>query len=294
VDSRSQCYIIRIQADGTTEIVFGDGEEGVRLPSGLENIAATYRSGIGSEGNVAAGSLSLLKTRPLGVVEVTNPLPASGGAGREGLAAARDRAPASVRTLGRIVSLRDFEDFALTFPGIGKAQAVPLWDGRSQFLHLTVAGIGGALVPLDSILYANLVQAIAAVRDPTQRAQVDSYEPRYFRLEAKVVLNPKYKTDKVLAEIESALQQAFSFAVREFGQPVTEAEAIAAISNVAGVVAVDIDALYLRGASRASNPSLEAATAAWDAQKQRVQPAQLLLFDPLDPAGITLLPVTTL
>lgn len=291
LDSRKQCYMIRTQVDGTTEIVFGDGEAGARPPSGLENITATYRSGSGSEGNVGHGSLSLLKTRPLGVAEVTNPLAATGGAAREELAAARSHAPASVRTLGRIVSLQDFADFALTFPSIGKAQAVPLWDGSSQFLHLTVAGVGGAPVPPESLLYKNLVEAIAAVGNPAQKARVDSYEPLYFQLEAKVALDAKYKADKVLSEIESALQQVFSFAVREFGQPVTKAEAIATIANVPGVVAVNLEALYRRGGSKAANSSLEAATAIWDREKQQVRPAQLLL---LAAGGITLSQVTTL
>jgi hypothetical protein len=82
---RDESYMLRIQDDGTTNVTFGDGVKGARLPSGLENVRATYRSGMGLEGNVRANSLSLLKTRPLGIQEVTNPLPATGGAPRERL-----------------------------------------------------------------------------------------------------------------------------------------------------------------------------------------------------------------
>jgi len=43
--------------------MFGDGVDGARLPSGRENIVASYRSGIGTGGNLDAGQLTLLKTK---------------------------------------------------------------------------------------------------------------------------------------------------------------------------------------------------------------------------------------
>ncbi len=49
-------------------------------------------------------------------------------------------------TLDRIVSLRDFEDFARAFAGIGKAQATWLWDGERRLVHLTVAASNGGAV----------------------------------------------------------------------------------------------------------------------------------------------------
>ena len=44
-------------------------------PPGSENVRATYRTGIGKAGNVDAGQISQLATRPLGVKGVINPLP---------------------------------------------------------------------------------------------------------------------------------------------------------------------------------------------------------------------------
>src|SRR5690606_18172873 len=100
---------------------FGDGVHGARLPNGRENVLARYRKGVGSGGNVAAGQLSQLLTRPLGLVGVTNPVPASGGVDPDGIEESRTQIPRGVRTLGRAVSLRDYEDFALAFPGIARA-----------------------------------------------------------------------------------------------------------------------------------------------------------------------------
>ena len=51
-------YVTRTDDDAKTSVVFGDGEHGLRLPTGAENVKATYRSGIGKAGNVKAGQLS--------------------------------------------------------------------------------------------------------------------------------------------------------------------------------------------------------------------------------------------
>src|SRR5262249_32764687 len=54
-----QSYITRRSDDGTTTVIFGDGVTGARLPTGQNNVVATYRTGIGTAGNVHAGSLSI-------------------------------------------------------------------------------------------------------------------------------------------------------------------------------------------------------------------------------------------
>jgi Baseplate J-like protein len=291
LQSFDQNYILRIQEDGSTIITFGDGTKGARLPSGLENITGTYRSGIGLDGNLIAGQLSLLKTRPLGVSEVINPLPATGGAPRESLLEARVNAPATVRTLDRIVSIRDFTDFAQGFAGIGKAQALPLWNGETQMVHITIAAAQGNAVLQDSNLYTKLVAAIEQARDPIQQVQVDSYERLLFNIAARLLLDPRYEAKVVNAKIHHTLKTIFAFEQRQFGQDVTAAEVIAAIQTVAGVIAVDLDALYQVGRSKARERSLLALSARYDVASETVKPAQLLQ---LNPAGIQLTIVSTL
>ena len=278
-DRQLQGYIIRLTNDGTPIITFGDGKDGARLPTGEDNLTATYRSGIGLEGQVDAESLTLIKQRPLGIIEATNPLPATGAASPETLLQAREKAPSKIRTLDRIVSLQDFEDFARGFPGIGKAQAIPLWNGQSQFVHITVAGVDGSLIDASSNLYQQLVTAIDNNRDPIQIVQVDSYEPLLFNLEAKFQFDSRYESDKLIENITQALQQKFTFTKRNFGQNVTTAEVIATIQRVEGVVAVDLDALYKRGTSRGLEQSLSAALARWDEEQNQALPAQLLLLN---------------
>lgn len=74
--------------------------------------------------------------------------------------------------------------------------------------------------------------------------RVASYRPALFRFGGRVRVDADYLEDKVLAEVEAALRAAFSFDARSFGQPVTLGEVIEVIHAVAGVVAVDVDALY--------------------------------------------------
>jgi predicted phage baseplate assembly protein len=131
--------------EAPASVVFGDGTEGSRLPTGTENVVAAYRWGLGRGGNLPTGRLTLPTTRPQGVMTVTNPLPSSGGADAEGRDDIRRRVPQSVTALDRVVSVPDYADFALTFPGIAKAVAARLTDGRRELVHVTVAAQNDAL-----------------------------------------------------------------------------------------------------------------------------------------------------
>ncbi|MGB3298508.1 MAG: putative baseplate assembly protein, partial [Phormidesmis sp.] len=276
-------YFVRLDDNGTPHITFGDGISGTRLPSGIENITATYRTGIGPEGEVAAERLSLLKTKPLGVVAVNNPLSATGAAPPETMQTARRKAPATLRTLDRIVSLSDFEDFARGYPGIGKAQSRAVWTARRvQWVQLTIAGLSdelGQYKPLDETapLYSQIVAAIDQSRDPIQQVQIDFCEILQFNLAAKVLIDARYLPETVMAQVETSLRTTFAFNERDFGQAVTASEAIAAIQQVEGVVAVDLDALYRVGQSKNRRDQLPAEVARWDGQS-KILPAQLLLL----------------
>jgi predicted phage baseplate assembly protein len=287
----AQTYIVRINDNAEATVIFGDGKEGARLPTGPENLTARYRAGIGSGGEVGGGSLKLLKTRPFGVRDVTNPVAASGAADPEKLENARINAPLTVLTLDRVVSLKDFEDFARGFTGIGKAQVLNLWSGETYLVHITIADDDGDPVPED--VRQMLGDAIDAARDPSAEVQIDNYELLTFNLEATVQFDSRYRAESVQSDLERSLKDAFSFDRRDFGQPVTAAEIIGVIHQIEGVVAVDLDALSPTSANGSTQPQaleetglasvLPALTAR--IENGRVSPAQLLL---IDASGITL------
>jgi predicted phage baseplate assembly protein len=295
-----QRFIARTSDDGKTSVVTGDGVIGARLPTGVENVTATYRSGIGLGGMVGADKLTLLQSRPLGIRTVTNPTAATGAADPENRDSARINAPLTVLTMDRIVSLRDFEDFARAFAGIGKAKGLALWRGETHWVHVTVAASAAvgddsdeAASPLashkvdsTSELYTNLVDAMAAARDPSQPFRVDTYQPVFFKLQARIVRDKRYLWADVEAAVTAALQAAFAFAARTFAQPVTAAEVITVIQRVAGVVAVDLEQLYRPdnvpdNAQANYSAILEAAPVRWEAKDETPQLAELLLINPL-------------
>ena len=286
-EAKEHVYIVRRDDDGTSTVQFGDGVTGARLPSGQSNIRAKYRKGIGVEGLVKSGQLSMLLTRPLGVKGVTNPLDASGAQDPEQLDDARANAPLKVLTLERIVSLTDYENFARAFGGIAKARATWIWDGRSRGVLVTVAGPNGAAVNPGSATFDNLLAAMRAAGDPFVELRVKTYRPAYFRFAGSVKIAGDYESEKVLAAVEAALREKFSFAARAFGQPVMLSEVIAAAQAVSGVIAVDVDKLYRSGATATLQQRLLAELPVLSVNGQ-LPAAELLTLDaaPLDQLGV--------
>ncbi|MEY2521176.1 MAG: hypothetical protein QOF24_2935 [Verrucomicrobiota bacterium] len=280
VPPSERTYITRRSDDAKTAAQFGDGVTGARLPSGVENVTATYRVGIGLGGMVKAKQISLLLTRSLGLKEVINPLPASGAADAETRDDARENAPFTVLTLDRIVSLQDFEDYARAYPGIGKAQAIWLWQGERKVVHLTIAGADGGPISTVSALYENLKLSMAGARDPGPHVSVASFVPLNFNVQAKLLVTRGYLTDKVRAAVSSAVLSAFSFRGRGFGQAVTKSELLAVMQGVEGVDAVDLDKLYFSSKIATLEDRLPARTADWNNAHSKVRPAELLLVNP--------------
>ncbi|RIH82436.1 putative baseplate assembly protein [Calidithermus terrae] len=279
---REEVFTRRTGDDGRVTLRFGDGVSGARLPSGSENVRAKYRVGIGLAGRVRARQLSLLLTRPLGVRGVSNPLAPSGAQDPESRDDARRNAPFTVMTLERVVSLQDYEDFARTFAGVGKAKATGLPMGERPLVHLTIAGAAGAPVEPGSELFERLRGAIRAYGDPYQPFRMQSYEALPFALSAEVRTDPRYEREAVLEEVEQALLEAFAFERRAFAQRLSAGEVIALIQGAHGVVAVDLDALHLAGQSPRLEPHLPALPARWDdpLRPTRLFPAQLLTLEP--------------
>ena len=281
---RDRVFVTTTTDDGRTVVQFGDGVSGARPPTGQDNIRAGYRAGTGLAGLAAADQLSLLMTRPLGVKGVRNPLAAGGAQDPQLAADAAGNAPRTVLTLDRIVSLRDYEDFAADVGGIGKAAATWTWDGVARGVILTVAGVGGATVEETGPLMANLTAAVLAAGDPRVPLVVRPAEVGLFALEASLVLDPAFVPESVVEAARSALLDHFSFARRGFGQIVSLGEVDQVLHAVRGVVGVLVTRLHRTGETAVRNPFLLAralvpgqAPAAEGAEVLTVDPDQILL-----------------
>ncbi len=236
-------FVTRTSAEGVTSVTFGDGIEGARLPTGSENVRAEYRFGIGAAGNVDAARITLLTTRPQGVMAVVNPVRASGGADPESGDESRRRIPLGVTALDRVVSTSDYADFALGFAAVGKAAVAVLSEGRTRLVHLTVAGAGDAPLDPTSAAYRNLRSALAAFGDPYQPFRIDVRRLLALVVQVRVAVAPDHLWDVVEPRIRATLLDRFGFARRDLAQDVTRGEVIAAVQTVPGVRFVDLDRL---------------------------------------------------
>src|SRR5262249_39454529 len=120
LDSGPDDQVFRLEVDdqGEATVVFGDGVFGQR-PDETTTVIATYRVGGGAVGNVAAETL--IKPQPLPgksiswLVDVTNPLPATGGRDLESRDHARRIAPAIFQKPLVAVTEADYRAAALEF-----------------------------------------------------------------------------------------------------------------------------------------------------------------------------------
>jgi predicted phage baseplate assembly protein len=236
-------YVTATDDAQKTTVTFGDGVRGPRLPSGSNNVAALYRVGIGKPGNVKSGSITLLAAKPLGVKDVVNPLPATGGADPESRDQARRNAPTAVMALDRLVSVSDYEDFARVFAGVGKASAVRLPLGRRNVVHVTIAGVDDIPIATTSDLYRNLLASLRRFGDPHQAVRLAVRELVVVLVAAGVRLDPNYLWSAVEPKIRAALEEAFGFERQELAQPIAASWVVATIQAVPGVVYVDLDAI---------------------------------------------------
>jgi hypothetical protein len=269
--SRDRAYALRTDEQGKAYVQFGDGEHGARLPSGSNNVRAKYRKGIGAAGNVKSGALAQLLDRPLGVKGVSNPSAASGGVDPESEDSARASIPLGVRTLGRAVSLLDYEDFARAFSGVAKAHAavLPLRGGRT--VVVSVAFEGGDRLD-------DLGEALRTHGDPRVDVVVLAGTTETFKLALTVVIDPAYEAKTVLTGVETALRDAYSFDARAFTKPVFRSGIVSTAHTVAGVLGVDVDRLY-KGATAGLADRLLAQRPAVGAGGSAL-PAGLLMLDP--------------
>ncbi len=249
---KDEVYIVREDAEGRSHVQFGDGETGARLPTGLKNVVAVFRSGNGARGPVKPGALPSAPERPLGFDKVTLAGIVAGGAEAEDADKAREAAPGKVQSLGRIVSLRDHETETLSIPGVVTASAA--WD-----LH---EGVPAVLLRV--LLEAGREAEFAAVRQAVAHAQrcrgpnrhpviVQQALLRYVFCDVTYARDPSYPLATVQAALRAALGLAgdaanarsglFGLRARRLGAREYASRIEGLLQNVAGVLWCKVVAL---------------------------------------------------
>ncbi|MGC0252713.1 putative baseplate assembly protein [Pseudactinotalea sp. Z1748] len=284
-------YTARGQPDGTVTVTMGDGAHGARVPTGSENVRATFRVGVGSPGALNAGQLSVLPKRPYGIRDVINPAHTHSWADPEGLGEARTRAPLHTRTLERAVSVTDHQDLAASFAGIGLARADAVWDGRRNVVVVSVLDAGGQKA--GEGLIGDLTASLLAAREVGSGLMVLSGDVVRFGVRVDIAVEHAHVRTDVEAAVRAALASAFAVPAVPFAVPVTASRVLVNIRSVPGVRACTLP-LLSRVTSPIGAPAersagadvLGALPARWDkGPPAQIVPAQVA---GLEPGGVRL------
>lgn len=230
---KDHVFIVREDSSGQSFVQFGDGETGARVPSGVGNIAVTYRTGSGAHGPLKPGASADAGARITGLDTLSLLDEATGGAPPEDPAKAQISAPGHIQSLGRLVSLHDYETETLAIPGVSAASAA--WDilDNVPAVIITVLMETGRAAELAAV--AQLLNNYNVCRGP-QRFPiiVRAGHRRYLFLDLSIALAPSYLEDHVFTEVRAALADLFSPA-RGFGSREYRSRLEGVVQNVEGV-----------------------------------------------------------
>jgi hypothetical protein len=249
---KEEIYIVREDADNRSFVQFGDGESGRRLPSGVGNVSAIYRTGTGARGPVKPGATPSSAEHPNGFDKLALAGIVSGGADPEDLGKAREAAPGKVQSLGRLVSIRDYETEIVSLPGVVAATAA--WD-----VH---AGVPAVILRV--LLAAGREAEFSDVRAAIAHAQrcrgpdrfpivVQQARMRYVFLDVAYARDPTFKREDVEAAMRAALGLAgdtanertglFGLRARRLGEREYASTIEGRLQNVAGILWCKVTAL---------------------------------------------------
>lgn len=272
-----QAYTIRASESGTTSVTFGDGRHGARLPTGSENVTASYRVGIGAAGAAEAGQVRLPMRKPRGVSAVVNPLPSRDWAPPESLEEARVNAPQRIRTLDRVVSVEDYADFARGYSGIGRARADLVWTGRVETVVLSV--LDAVMAPASDALVRDLREALDAAREERGLRVVLAGQVVDVGARLSVAVDPRYEVDPVVAAVRAQLVAAFG--ALDLAEPLAASAVLVVAARVAGVRSATMPSLRRLDLPGADDALLVAEPARWVGDSALLPAQSLALRDAL-------------
>lgn len=192
-------------------------------PLGAEIYMTGYRVGGGSQGNVQAKKLTVMKTSIPYVKRVTNYPKATGGLDAESLDDAVMRVPALLRTRKTAVTPEDFEHLArqltltrpvhrahavtkpeLTTPGVVRLLVIPTPSSTLEYPDFS-HGIHPHEFSLDEKFKDELNQKINLHKALGIRVETESPQFVGIRITAQILLEPQYRN----ANSEAALESTF-------------------------------------------------------------------------------------
>ena len=227
-DLPSEVYVVDPEAG---QIKFGDGFRGKRPPASAR-LRASYDYGVGSAGNVGAGSISTSPALPAGI-KVSNPVRTWNGTEAETVAEGEKQIARYLQHRDRLVNADDFKTITLRTPGvdIGRVEVIPAFNPD---LTPNSPGDAPGAVTLMLIPRNDPKQPDAPVADDIFLNAICSYlDPRRLVTTELFLKGPVYKQIWVSAGINVVS----GVAVSEVREAVKQAllNALAPLSKSAGI-----------------------------------------------------------
>jgi hypothetical protein len=195
-------YVISLNENGSIKITFGDGIRGSTLPTGVDNIHAQYRVGMGFKGNLQPNTPVVPQENNPAIKSVSIPAGSYGGAEKILSQQKRNYRP-HILTLGRAISLEDYSNIATTFGEISKARAYMIMKDGLETVVLIVAGQRGRVV--GSALQMELQAYMDERRDIGIPLEIESFVPVPVDIVVEVKVNDSYRRSKVVSNIQTRL-----------------------------------------------------------------------------------------
>ena len=218
---------------------------------GAELRVRSYATGGGSRGNVARGTISVLKSSIPYVSNVVNRRSAAGGVDGEEIENAKVRGPILLRTLGRAVTTEDYEHLAReAAPEVARVHCVAAGEGADagsiRVLVVPAAAAGGGRLRFEQLLPSEETLGTIARRLDECRVigtRVLVEPPRYTGLTivARIKAQPRVSPVRLQEAVLEALYAYFhpisggtEGTGWPFGRPVNVGEVYSVVQAVRG------------------------------------------------------------
>jgi len=277
--------VVKMLSDGLVYVTFGDGVNGL-IPTNGSTILADYHSTEGVDGNTTINTISIITSTlvlPGGIdhLDVTNDDDAFGGRNIEGIEELRRAIPIALRTLGRAVTRKDYEDIAILSADIRAARVE--WDcGTSLQIYLVSHGGGNPplsiLSETEDFILARSMMTIGVTAQPSGESVV--------RGKLSIVGRFRALASVISTKANEALQELYNPYTSLINQDIRLSDIIAIVDNIPEVDYLNLDYLYIQPYLRPSNPAAPLSYTIEVLSMSVVKTTWQIVYDPAQDAAL--------
>ena len=262
-------YTVSSDENNNIFVNFGDGVSGV-IPIAHSAIRAVYTVGGGIIGNVSTDTVDTLSYVPglselqltalQSAITVANNSVAVGGSDPESNNQIRRAAPGTLRAANRAITLKDFNDLAVSVSGVGKANATAaVWTSVTLYIAPSrndndpdlQPGLDDSLTPTQEFL--NIKSAVETfLTDKTLIGTTVTVQPPTYVdcvLTIQYVKLAQYTTAEVELNLKNSLLTAFGYNGMNFADTIYPQDIEYVLNQTPGVKTVKLVALSRYGDS---------------------------------------------